>query len=121
MLLGDQGLLGLGILEDLRSGTGSLDCSALALAGLGLFVTGGKLVELLVTGRESGILHAASRVFNWFTCRRHMVPSPSIKTLCMTLPKFSLIMPGTHLFPPRKFRTHTRSPIVNCLGLVFEL
>ena len=121
MLLGDQGLLGLGTLEDLRSGTDSLDCLALALAELGLFVTGGELLSLLVTGKESGSVHATSRVFNWFTCRRHVVSAPSIKTLCMTLPKFSLIIPGTHLFPPRKFLTHTRSPILNCLGLVFAL
>ena len=94
---GDQGLLGLGTLEDLHCGIGSLDCSALALAGFGLFVTGGELLSLLVTGEESGIVHAANHIFSSFTCWCHIVSGPSIKTLCMTLPKFSLIIPGTHL------------------------
>ena len=39
MLLGDQGLLGLGTLEDLCSGTDFLGCLALALTGLRLVVT----------------------------------------------------------------------------------
>ena len=51
MLLGDQGLLGLATLENLPSGTDSLACLALALAGLGLFVTGGELFSLLVASR----------------------------------------------------------------------